>query len=45
MSRVPPGHFFTLILLDIMLPGEDGLAILQKLRQSQETASYGAVSE
>ena len=28
-----------LVLLDIMLPGEDGLAILRRLRETPETAA------
>lgn len=32
-----------LILLDIMLPGEDGITILKKLRSAQETASVPVI--
>ena len=32
-----------LILLDIMLPGEDGISILGKLRQKAETASIPVI--
>ena len=32
-----------LILLDIMLPGEDGIAILRRLRAAQETASIPVI--
>ena len=34
---------FDLILLDIMLPGEDGISILGKLRQKAETASIPVI--
>lgn len=45
-SFTSSGEFFAaldagrarLVLLDIMLPGEDGLAILRRLRESPETA-------
>ncbi|HIX91001.1 MAG TPA: response regulator transcription factor [Candidatus Agathobaculum pullicola] len=32
-----------LILLDIMLPGEDGISILRRLRQTQETADIPVI--
>ncbi len=35
--RLPPGHDVDLILLDVMMPGEDGLSFCQRLRETQDT--------
>lgn len=37
MLKALPNDFCELILLDIMLPDEDGLSILKKIRQGQDT--------
>lgn len=37
LYKILPGNKPDMILLDIMLPGKDGLAILKELRENQET--------
>jgi two-component system OmpR family response regulator len=36
-ERLPPRHDVDLILLDVMMPGEDGLSFCQRLRETQDT--------
>ena len=37
LDRLPPGHGFDAVLLDLQLPGRDGLSVLQELRERGDT--------